>query len=87
MRFKLDFEKQMQCNFHEFNERKKYLETAGYVLIEHKMNIVKDKSQNMENHIWCYEPVHPKGNQSWLFIVRTDVEVETPVFWLPDMKS
>ena len=32
-------------------------------------------------------PVHPKGDQSWIFIGRTDVEVETPVFWPPDMKN
>ena len=30
---------------------------------------------------------HPKGNQSWIFIGRTDVEAETPIFWLPDAKS
>ena len=30
---------------------------------------------------------HPKGNQSWIFIGRTDSEAETPVFWLPDAKS
>ena len=29
-------------------------------------------------------PVHPKGNQSWIFIRRTDVEAETPIFWPPD---
>ena len=33
------------------------------------------------------QPVHPKGDQSWVFIGRTDVEAETPVFWPPDMKS
>ena len=33
------------------------------------------------------QPVHPKGNQSWVFIGRTDVEVETPIFWPPDVKS
>ena len=33
------------------------------------------------------QPVHPKGNQSWVFIGRTDVEAETPIFWLPDGKS
>ena len=27
------------------------------------------------------QPVHPKGNQSWVFIGRTDVEAETPIFW------
>jgi len=30
------------------------------------------------------QPVHPKGNQSWIFIGRTDAEAETPVLWLPD---
>ena len=33
------------------------------------------------------QPVHPKGNQSWVFIGRTDVEAETPIFWPPDEKS
>ena len=32
-------------------------------------------------------PVHPKENQSWIFIGRTDAEAETPVFWPPDMKN
>ena len=30
------------------------------------------------------QPVHPKGDQSWVFIGGTDVEVETPILWLPD---
>ena len=33
------------------------------------------------------QPVHPKRNQSWMFIGRTDVETETPVIWPPDAKS
>ena len=33
------------------------------------------------------KPVHPKGNQSWIFIRRTDAEAETPVLWLPDAKD
>ena len=33
------------------------------------------------------QPVHPKGEQSWVFIGRTDVEAETPILWLPDGKS
>ena len=32
------------------------------------------------------QPVHPKGNQSWVFIGRTDVEAETPILWPPDVK-
>ena len=32
-------------------------------------------------------PVHPEGDQSWMFIGRTDAEAETPIFWPPDVKS
>ena len=32
-------------------------------------------------------PVHPKGNQSWIFIGKTDVEAETPILWPHDVKS
>ena len=50
--------------------------------------------------LWCWRrlfespldykeihPVHPKGNQSWVFIGRTDAEAETPILWPPDAKS
>ena len=33
------------------------------------------------------QPVHPKGNQSWVFIGRTDAEAETPILWPPDAKN
>ena len=33
------------------------------------------------------QPVHPKGDQSWVFIGRTDVEAETPIVWPPDAKT
>ena len=33
------------------------------------------------------QPIHPKGNQSWIFIRRTDAEAEAPVFWPPDVKN
>ena len=33
------------------------------------------------------KPVHPKGNQSWIFIGRTDAEAETPILWPPDEKN
>ena len=33
------------------------------------------------------QPVHPKGNQSWVFIGKTDAETETPILRPPDMKS
>ena len=50
--------------------------------------------------LWCWrrllrspldckeiQPVHPTGNQSWIFIGRTEAEVETPILWLPDAKN
>ena len=33
------------------------------------------------------QPVHPKGNQSWVFIGRTDADAETPITWPPDGKN
>ena len=33
------------------------------------------------------QPVHSKGDQSWVFIGRTDAKIETPVLWLPHVKS
>ena len=33
------------------------------------------------------QPVHPKGDQSWVFIGRTDAEAETAILWPPDVKS
>ena len=43
----------------------------------------------LESPLDCKEiqPVHPKGNQSWIFIGRTDAEAETPVLWPPDVKN
>ena len=33
------------------------------------------------------QPVHPKGDKSWVFIGRTDAEAETPILWPPDVKN
>ena len=33
------------------------------------------------------KPVHPKGDQSWMFIGRTGAEAETPILWPPDVKK
>ena len=43
----------------------------------------------LENPLDCKEvqPVHPKWNQSWIFIGRTDTETETPTLWPPDAKN
>ena len=45
--------------------------------------------KTLENPLDCKEiqPVHPKGDQSWVFIGRTDAEAETPILCLPDANS
>ena len=45
--------------------------------------------KTLESPLDCKEiqPVHPKGDQSWVFIGRTDAEAETPILWPPDAKS
>ena len=49
--------------------------------------VVLEKS--LESPLDCKEiqPVHPKGNQSWIFIGRTDAKAETPIPWPPDVKN
>ena len=45
--------------------------------------------KTLESPLDCKEiqPVHPKGDQSWVYIGRTDAEAETPILWLPDVKN
>ena len=49
--------------------------------------MVQEKA--LESPLDCKEiqPVHPKGDQSWVFIGKTDVEAETPILWPPDVKN
>ena len=49
--------------------------------------VVMDRT--LESHLDCKEiqPVHPKGNQSWIFIGRTDAEAETSILWPHDVKN
>ena len=44
--------------------------------------------KTLESPLDCkeFQPVHPKGDQSWVFFGRTDVEAETPILWPPDAK-
>ena len=50
-------------------------------------NVVLEKT--LESPLDCKEikPVNPKGNQSWIFIGRSDTEAETPILWPPDAKN
>ena len=45
--------------------------------------------KTLESPLDCkaIQPVHPKGDQSWVYIGRTDAEAETPILWLPDVKN
>ena len=45
--------------------------------------------KSLQNLLDCKEiqPFHPKGNQSWILIGRTDAEAETPILWPPDVKN
>ena len=45
--------------------------------------------KTLESPLDCKEikPVHPRGNQSWIFIGRTDAEAEAPILWPPDVKD
>ena len=49
--------------------------------------VVLEKS--LESPLDCKEiqPIHPKGDQSTVFIGRTDAEAETPIFWPPDVRN
>ena len=63
--------------------------------------VKKAKRQRIDAfQLWCWrrllrvpldcketQPVHSKGDQSWVFLGRTDVEAETPILWPPDVKS
>ena len=51
----------------------------GTVVLEKTLKSPLDSKQ--------IQPVHPKGDQSWVFIGRTDVEAETPILWPPHAKS
>ena len=45
--------------------------------------------KTLESPLDCkeFQPVNPKGNQSWIFIEKTDVEAETPILWPPNAKN
>ena len=55
--------------------------------ISFRYTVVLEKT--LESPLDCKEiqPVHPEGDQSWVFIVRTDAEAETPILWPPHAKS
>ena len=61
--------------------------TRLFILLYIFWTVVLEKT--LENPLDCKESklVHPRGDQSWVFIGRTDVEAETPILWPPHAKS
>ena len=53
--------------------------TFWTVVLEKTLESPLDHTEN--------KPTNPKGNQSWMFIGRTDAEAETPILWPPDVKN
>ena len=49
--------------------------------------VVLEKTLESPSDCKEIQPVHPKGNPSWIFIGRTDAEAETPILWPPDAKD
>ena len=63
------------------------IKKAEHWRIECFWTVVLEKT--LDRPLDCKEiqPVHPEGNQSWIFIGRTDAEAETPILWPPDVKN
>ena len=51
------------------------------------LTVVLEKTLESPLESMNIQPFHPKGNQSWLFVGRTDAEAETPILWPPDAKN
>ena len=60
---------------------------TDFILGGSKITADGDYRNEIKRHCKEIQPVHPKGNQSWLFIGKTDAEAETPILWPPDMKN
>jgi len=63
------------------------IKKAEHQRIDAFWTVVLEKT--LESPLDCKDikPVNPKGNQSWIFIVRTDVETDAPILWPPDTKT
>ena len=88
---------------HHFANKGQYSQSYGFSnshvwmwFLDHKGWVLKNwcfwtvvLEKTLESPLDCKEiqPVHPKGNNSWIFIGRTDAEAETPILWPPDAKN
>ena len=77
--------KHMRCSRSSLREK-----SILYTSLPQETRKISNKQHlTLESPLDCKEiqPVHPKGDQSWVFIGRTDAEAETPVLWPPHVKS
>ena len=56
----------------------------GHVIV---LTYIYIKKKNLKGSSKEIQPIHPKGDQSWVFTGRTDAEAQTPILWPPDAKS
>ena len=56
-------------------------------MINKRLSVVLEKTLESPGDYKEIKPVNPKGNQSWIFIRRTDAEAEAPILWPPDAKK
>ena len=61
--------------------------TFSFTRVEFEVHLVLEKT--LKSPLDCKEsqPVHSKGDQSWVFFGRNDAKAETPILWPPDVKS
>ena len=72
-----------KCSFDEFVGEKVFSPSYSSAILAPPLE------KTLESPLDCkgIQPAHPKGDQSWVFIGRTDVEAETPILWPSDVKS
>ena len=63
------------------------MKKAEHQRIECFENVVLEKTLESPLDYKEIQPVHPKGDKSWVFIGKTDVKAEIPILWPPDEKS
>ena len=92
--WKESYDKPRQCikkQRHHFADKGLYSQSYGFSS-SHVRMWKTDHKEGWTLKNWCFnckeiKPVNHKGNQSWIFTGRTDAEAETPILWLPDVKS
>ena len=79
------------CIYHERSYKKLMFTYINFFLPFHTVRcfwtLVLEKTLESPLDWEEIQPVHPKGNQSWIFIGRNDAEAETPILWPPDEKK